>query len=160
MLFILYFLNTTVSIELTCDTEASLHPWNISNLIIAYDLIIYWRIYFASILWRIFHLWSSGLLFLSCAVFVWFCYKKEFDIHLSWSSRFWNSLRNWHYLIKSSATKAEKFMFLIFLFSSKKRHGEKLLPSQYTWVADYLCWEQEGSKTKFRTAEGFRIVLS
>uniref|UniRef100_A0AC11C0R8 Uncharacterized protein n=1 Tax=Ovis aries TaxID=9940 RepID=A0AC11C0R8_SHEEP len=41
----------------------------------------------------------------------------------------------------------------------KKRHGEKL-PSQYALeLLTIYAWEQEGSKTKFRTAEGFRIVL-
>ncbi|NP_001025017.2 2',5'-oligoadenylate synthetase 1 [Bos taurus] len=41
----------------------------------------------------------------------------------------------------------------------KKRHGKKL-PSQYALeLLTIYAWEQEGSKTKFRTAEGFRTVL-
>uniref|UniRef100_A0A8B9Y8Y3 2'-5' oligoadenylate synthase n=1 Tax=Bos mutus grunniens TaxID=30521 RepID=A0A8B9Y8Y3_BOSMU len=41
----------------------------------------------------------------------------------------------------------------------KKRHGKKL-PSQYALeLLTIYAWEREGSKTKFRTAEGFRTVL-
>ncbi|XP_040106761.1 2'-5'-oligoadenylate synthase 1-like isoform X2 [Oryx dammah] len=41
----------------------------------------------------------------------------------------------------------------------KKRHGKKL-PSQYALeLLTIYAWEQDGSKTKFRTAEGFRTVL-
>uniref|UniRef100_A0A8C6EAF1 2'-5'-oligoadenylate synthetase 1 domain-containing protein n=1 Tax=Moschus moschiferus TaxID=68415 RepID=A0A8C6EAF1_MOSMO len=41
----------------------------------------------------------------------------------------------------------------------KKRYGKKL-PSQYALeLLTTYAWEQEGSKTKFRTAEGFRTVL-
>ncbi|XP_043295513.1 2'-5'-oligoadenylate synthase 1-like [Cervus canadensis] len=41
----------------------------------------------------------------------------------------------------------------------KKRHGKKL-PSQYALeLLTVYAWEQEGSKTNFSTAEGFRTVL-
>ena len=78
MLFILYFLNTTVSIDWSVILKHPCIPGIYLTWSYLYDLIIYWRIYFASILWRIFaSMINQAYRFLFCAVFVWFWYKRS-----------------------------------------------------------------------------------
>ena len=89
MIFTLQFSSVVYHTDCLVDIEESLHPWDKSNLVMAYNPLMHCWILFASILWIFVSMFISVLTrnFLSFFgdIFVWFWYQGDVvPIELAW----------------------------------------------------------------------------